>query len=61
LVRKGPSRTHQLLEAGLDGTDNLVQVFVHVHLVNVVERRMRLGAVAWTELEKQDVAHRAEC
>ncbi len=61
LVREGPSRAHQLLEVGLDGTDNLVPVFVHVHLADVVERHMRLGAVAWTELKKQDVAHRAEC
>ncbi len=61
LVCEGPSCTHQLLEVGLDGTDNLVPVFVLVHLAYVVERRMRLGAVAWTELKKQDVAHRAEC
>ncbi len=61
LVHEGPSRTHQLLEVGLDGTDNLVSIFVHVHLVNVVERRMRLGAIVWTKLEKLDVAHRAEC
>ncbi len=61
LVREGPSCAHQLLEVGLDGTDNLVPVFVHVHLANVVERRMRLGAVAWTKLEKQDVAHCVEC
>ncbi len=61
LVREGPSRAHQLLEVGLDGTDNLVPIFVHVHLANVVELRMWLGAVAWTKLEKQDVAHRGEC
>ncbi len=49
LVGKWPSRTHQLLKIELDGTSNdLIPIFVHVHLANVVEHRMRLGAIAWT-------------
>jgi hypothetical protein len=56
LVCEGSGRTHQLLKIGLDKTDILIAHAVDVDLTNVVQGRVRLVAIAGTELKEQGIA-----
>ncbi len=60
LVCEWPCRAHQLPKIRLDRTDNLIALAVDVDLMNVVQGRMQLVAVARTELEVQGVAYCAK-
>ncbi len=56
LVCEGLGYAHQLLKIGLDQTDNLIALAVNVDLTNVVQGRVRLVAIAGTELKEQGIA-----
>ncbi len=51
----------KLLKGCLNGADNMITIAIGVDLADVVNRRVPLVGITWTEFKEQSVTNHSEC